>query len=509
MTVNGLFIVHLALVGFISIGLISRQWVFLLLGLWLVFIFLKPLEDSADLFIRTIPFFIALPFVSYFDNFNMWRIVSGLIFLKFVSQYKNDLYLLIKKFLNSPKEYPITLSILLLFLISLFSLIISADVFIGAKRIIYFVNLLLMPMMLFWLLKQERLNSSRILKSIAISAFIITGIGFIQLVSTYLLTPDDFLRFWALDIQGNYYGREWGSIAYQANTWLAYFGEQFSLRMFSVFPDSHTFPMYLIMSLPAVAILITNGSWLIAKKTKIGILLLATRYLLLAGLLLAIILSGTRGIWISFLAPIVFLLYLRKKIPRLRPRLKNPAMLILLFFLLFFLAVPIMGSDQFQLHKVDNDLLKQRLKSIVNFGETSNSGRIFIWKETLKSIVRRPVFGVGIGNFPIVLNQDPYLARAGSSAHNLYLNVFAELGIAAGAIFIYLLYLIIKRHLTILTELQNAKYDLKLIIYNLLTFSWIMLYSMSDAALFDERTFLLFGAIISLIMYTNKINSRL
>ena len=101
------------------------------------------------------------------------------------------------------------------------------------------------------------------------------------------------------------------------------------------------------------------------------------------------------------------------------------------FFALFIIAFPIFASPQFLLYKLDSDLLSKRVRSIINFGETSNKERIRIWKLSLESIKNHPLLGVGIGNFPVVLNQDLSLAKAGSSAHNIYLQIAAELGIPA------------------------------------------------------------------------------
>ena len=102
---------------------------------------------------------------------------------------------------------------------------------------------------------------------------------------------------------------------------------------------------------------------------------------------------------------------------------------MLVFFLLFAVAYPIFVSPQFLLSKGDWSLFGERIKSIIDFGETSNSQRIEIWKASLESIKNRPLLGVGIGNFPVVLNQNIFLARAGSSAHNIYLHIASEMGI--------------------------------------------------------------------------------
>ena len=149
--------------------------------------------------------------------------------------------------------------------------------------------------------------------------------------------------------------------------------------------------------------------------------------------------------------------------------------------------------------KDDSEILKARIRSILDFGETSNSQRIEIWKKTLASIKERLLLGVGIGNYPMVLGQDIRLAKAGSSAHNLYLHIAAEMGILAGVLFVWFLWLVFKKNYKLFV--QDG--DKQLGIYfaaTLLYIPWVLIYSLTDIAIFDERT-LLFAIIpISIIL---------
>jgi len=174
-----------------------------------------------------------------------------------------------------------------------------------------------------------------------------------------------------------------------------------------------------------------------------------------------------------------------------------------IFFIMFSVAFPIFSSPQFLIGKADDDILRARIKSILDFGETSNSQRIEIWKKTLSSIREKPLLGVGIGNYPVVLSQDIRLAKAGSSAHNLYLHIAAEMGILAGIIFICFLWLLFKRNYEIfLREEDNL---LKLYLAATLLFvPWVLIYSLTDIAIFDERALLFALFPISVILGTKK-----
>ena len=207
---------------------------------------------------------------------------------------------------------------------------------------------------------------------------------------------------------------------------------------------------------------------------------------------LAIILSGTRGIWLASVPVFVLAMILRKF------SFKN----LIPFFLLFIVAWPIFTSPQFLL--AHGGLFRNRVKSIFDWRETSNKARIEIWKASLTSIKHHPVLGVGIGNFPVVLAERLELSDAGSSAHNLYLHVTAEMGIFALIVLLWFLWLVLKK-----------LYDLQVTIYfssMLLFLPWVLAYVMTDVALFDERAFLITATVFAIILghgTTNQHQSRL
>jgi len=152
-------------------------------------------------------------------------------------------------------------------------------------------------------------------------------------------------------------------------------------------------------------------------------------------------------------------------------------------------------------------LVLKRLSSILNLDETSNQGRIYIWKKSLESIKKSPLLGIGIGNFPIVLEQNIELAKAGSSAHNLYLNFASEGGILA-FIFLCLMFLEILIVLICILKSQISPKIRLLIAGIFVYFCWIFAYSFFDIALLDERVFLLFLTITG-VVFALKDNTEL
>src|SRR6185369_927179 len=199
-----------------------------------------------------------------------------------------------------------------------------------------------------------------------------------------------------------------------------------------------SFPIFLLLGLPAIF------AWALRKPLEASTRLKTMFHtrgklvvLWIPLIFLMMILSGTRGIWAGGVLMIVWvpilLAYLRfiHTSKEHRNIITYLSSYVVIFFMLFAVAYPILGSPQFLVSKGNGLLLERRFRSILDFNETSNGQRIEIWKKSIASIVHHPVLGVGIANYPVVLGQDIQLSKAGSSAHNIYLHVAAEMGVVA------------------------------------------------------------------------------
>lgn len=85
--------------------------------------------------------------------------------------------------------------------------------------------------------------------------------------------------------------------------------------------------------------------------------------------------------------------------------------------------------------------LKERFSALLhgedyNLSSESGSGegRLIIWSDGLKLFMRKPLFGVGVGQFKTAMGQT-YGDRSWVTAHNIYLQVLVELGIGGLALF--------------------------------------------------------------------------
>lgn len=501
-----IFVLELIIFGLIITGILPREAsIVLAIGL-AIYVAMASIEDSTIFFIMSIPLFIAIPFTANFDNFNVWRVLSIILFLKLAHITG------LKYFFDFRRYSRYAKLMLILLVLAVLSVIPAVDKPAAITRIIYFVNLSLVGMVIHYLCGVNNEFTKRLVRAITVPVILVTAVGFIQVISTYFIDIYQFMRIWGEGIQMRQFGRLWSEIAVRlGNTWFAYYGSQLSLRVFSLFPDSHSFPQFVLLGLPAifaVSILkLTSDAdkyntlkKMVRTRVSMNIVWVA------AGFLIAI-LSGTRGIWAAsagvliIIGCVIYCLY-RTRIDSYHKNIFSYTSLYMsVFFLLFAVAYPVFVSPQFLLSKGDWGLFGERIKSIVDFGETSNSQRIDIWTASLQSIKKYPVLGVGIGNFPVVLKQNVFLARAGSSAHNIYLHIAAEMGIPALLIAIWLLWLVFKK------SYQNfiSSRDPLLVTYfagTILFVPWVLIYSLTDVALFDERTFLLFIVTISIVMAT-------
>src|SRR3990167_1491316 len=156
---NWIFVGQLILFGLIITGALA------------IYVLLSSLEDATVFFVRSIPFFLAIPITATFDNFNTWRIISAIIFLKWViidQELKiKSIYTLIRSYYNVNSFKKFGLPLLLILVTAILSIIPAPDKILVAKRIIYFLNLSLVGFVIYDLSKDIDLTK-RLIKNISI-----------------------------------------------------------------------------------------------------------------------------------------------------------------------------------------------------------------------------------------------------------------------------------------------------------------------------------------------------
>ncbi|MBI2462646.1 MAG: O-antigen ligase family protein [Candidatus Spechtbacteria bacterium] len=503
---NIIYILSLVTLFAAVFGVVPREFIFIPAVLILGYMLVAPHQNGLLLFVRFIPFFFALPLTQGFDNFNLWRIAIILLFAKWILSGRNLDEIVaslqwnnLRNLWNSARAEVLGSALFALAFISLF---VAQDISTGVKRIIYFANLTLLFVIVRGLVRRENGYVQKLTNNFVVSGMVAVVVGFGQWISTYFLPVWIFHYWWGQIVSLNMYGQQWANIVTNfGNTWFSYSGGGLRLRMFSLFPDSHTFPLYLLMVLPFLFLFIYDAKRTLTKWER------RLAWFGFLALHLALILSGTRGIWAGIIFPAVALGTAWFFMPYTRVYGKKVALSIGAFILMFPFAWAILMLPQFQDDNVpSHNVFFTRIGSLIDTSETSNQGRIAIWRSTLKSIAHNPALGIGIGNYPVVLDQNISATRMGASAHNLYLQVASEMGIPAAIIFIWFLWEVFARAWRFA---QKPSYNTLTGLFAfaiIFSFIWILGYSLTDAALFDERAFLGFLVFIGVLLGITRQN---
>nr|WP_272879081.1 O-antigen ligase family protein [Clostridium sp. Cult2] len=139
-------------------------------------------------------------------------------------------------------------------------------------------------------------------------------------------------------------------------------------------------------------------------------------------LILALVLTLSRGGWVGFAFGIfIFVLLMEKR-------------------LLLSIIPLVLGGVYFLPQSILN-----RITSIVNFADSSNTYRIKMWRITLDIIRDHWLVGVGFGHLPFKATFETYIRTMPTyHAHNTYLETMAETGILGFIIFVIFLFVLFK-----------------------------------------------------------------
>ncbi len=472
-----------------SVGILPREAVLVMTGLLIFYFIFSKIEDSLILFIISIPFFAALPISEQFDSMANWRILLAILFLIFF--FKKYFY---KAFKSIPfKSIPINIKnirksslgllVALFLIIGVLSLFVAADLIVGIKKLLFLINIFL----LFVIVRdigKDKTERLRIIKAGAVAGVGSLLIAYSQLISVFFAPLHNFWQWWTNNVISVFYGINLSKLLAVSNTWFSYYPDNPpTLRMFSVFPDSHSFALFTIISLIFFSYL------LIKKSSKIFWIPIVLSFL-------ALVFSGSRSIWVSAIIPfgIVVILFIysffkNKKYSNLINLNSRLIFTFISFLLVFIVAFPISSLIMSQSYQGDGEnalLAFRRAKSVIDLDELSVKSRIGIWETSFKSVLKHPLLGVGIGNYPIVLNEDISAAKKGASAHNLYLDIASEMGLLGLLALLLIFWQIFKK-----SWKSNFIFTFFAI--------WIFAYSFFDVVLLNDKVLLLFMVILGIL----------
>lgn len=184
-------------------------------------------------------------------------------------------------------------------------------------------------------------------------------------------------------------------------------------RVYSVFGNPNILAEYLIMVIP-----ISISLFWYSKKVHKKAIFLGTSLILM----LALVLTLSRGGWIGFAFGIlVFVILIEKR-------------------LLLSIIPLVLGAVYFLPQSILN-----RVLSIGNLGDSSNAYRLKIWDITLDIIRDNWLVGVGFGYIPFKSTFETYIRTMPAyHSHNTYLQITGEMGILGLIIFISFIFILYK-----------------------------------------------------------------
>jgi len=267
--------------------------------------------------------------------------------------------------------------------------------------------------------------------------------------------------------------------------------------MFSIMPDSQSFAYICIFALCIGTALTRVVFKHIRKWLWSGI-----RF---GGL--AIILSGTRAVWVGMLAPFLAVAwaYRRNFQKHLAEKFLWPFVII---FALFALSPVInQGLNYLSLQKYHENFLP-RAASIYDFNESSNQGRLAMWSNSLVFAFLNPL-GVGFGNFLLSFNppssgesydqvsqqvNERYnLPTKYISAHSLYLQVLVETGILGFMVFLMFWGSVLWYFWKFVKEYPKTEdFLIYFVAQALLTVIWVLAASFFDITLLNDKVLMFF-----------------
>ncbi len=384
---------------------------------------------------------------------------------------------LVKIYKQRSRFYNIQAIGLFLFLIlSSISLVNAENLFWGSRKIVFFISIFLLYFLVITLIN----NWVKIEKVIGI-LFVASGlfalVGLFQFLSQFIFGLEGVYSFWAINVLSVFSGFNLGEMILAYPSWLVNIGGKTIMRTFSFFSDPHMFSFYLGLIIPL-------GIVLYFKRFN-KILLFIIYCLLFIGLLLTFSRGAYLAIIITFLV-LSILLWFENSLKG-----KKLALLFCLSLLVFI---------------VPNTPVSDRLYSSFNLNEGSNIGRLEMWQQAGVLGLDNFWSGIGLGNYSLEIDSSLDY-RNPITAHNLYLDIFSEMGIFVLIIWLILIFGTIGYLFQLVkdTKDDNVKYLSISLIGSMVYFS---IHSFFETAIYQPSILALLMVILGLssILYVSENN---
>lgn len=299
---------------------------------------------------------------------------------------------------------------LLIFFLSGFLLIVSLSVLwsenkdFALRKELFLFSFLPLLFILSSVFEERKVLRTIVLKSFVYGAFFSACSGILFFLSQFLFGVEKVFALLTGNILPFFLGETFARSVAEHPSLLVNISGTTVLRASGVFPDPHMFAFYLGMASPiALAFALCASS---QNKKRMWFLIFAT-------ILFTDLLSFSRGGYVGLLAGGV-LFFFASGIYNRFSRKKKIGTLVLALLLVGAIFSSPFGT---------------RFLSSFSRTDGSNVERLRLWEEALTHIGERPFFGAGLGNYPLLVKPSASY-REPIYAHNLYLDIAVEVGIA-------------------------------------------------------------------------------
>ena len=360
-------------------------------------------------------------------------------------------------------------------ILACFSLISAENIFWGIRKIIFFLSIFPIYFLFIALINNWRKIKKTILV-LSIGGSFIALIGLFQFLSQFIFGLEKTYSFWAINILPVFSGFNLGAMILAYPSWLVNIGGETIMRAFSLFSDPHMFSFYL-----GLIISLLVGLLYIVKSNKI---LFFSSYLLI---FVALLLTFSRGSYIAIIISFLILAFLFWKY------LNNNKIIILLCISLLVFIIPITP-------------IADRFYSTFNLNEGSNVGRLEMWQMAGKIGMHSFWGGIGLGNYSLLVNSE-FDYRNPATAHNLYLDIFSEIGFFGFIFWLLLILGTIWQALKKLKILDNNKQKCILICL-ISSLVYFFIHSFFETAIYQPSVLALLMIILGLSAVLLKNNAE-
>ena len=240
-----------------------------------------------------------------------------------------------------------------------------------------------------------------------------------------------------------------------------------TLRVYSTFGNPNVLAEYLLLIIPL------GAATVFTAKTSAG---KASAVIATVVMLVCMLLTYSRGAYLGLIlsAAVFFVLVDRR-----------------------FIVLGVIGI--IALFFVMPDSIISRFTSILDMTDSSTSYRISIWMGTLAMLADYWFCGVGTGlsAFSMVYPLYSYNAASSQHAHNLYLQIMCETGIAGIAVFLMILGSSLRNTASALRRAEDRRTKIQLIAV-ISGVSGFLLQGMTDHSLYNNRVALTFWVVLSI-----------